>query len=307
MRLFTFNPNLPNPGRSSTWTVRQEAVSLANAGMSGLAGLMLRDGFSILPTAAILYTRNDDKITMAELAAEVTAGLDTRRAESGTVKPIINGTTIELFKRRLADIADRKAAGIALDGRRRCIAAIIAVGCGREDIDCQGIEATTEQAAEAAGIIPNGLHDMASRLDAWAKVQAATDALRANRLLSESELMALAKVKRGDGQLMHRAASAIVMHDLTPDYTARCPGKEEWASLLPDTKGKRPTPTASEAAAMLAAMQTSTREKAVSIQSVAKALQTVNEKATGNLREFGTILATGDGKAVSDWIAKHAN
>jgi hypothetical protein len=147
VRLFTVDPS-HNPGRSNAWTIQGEAVRLADAGASGLAGIILRDGFSILPGDQVAYTRNVDAITLADVCAAIIVGLDSRKSESGTVKPILNGTSLELFKRRLADIADKRAAGIVVDGRRRVIASIIAYGCGREDIDMQGSELTPEQADE---------------------------------------------------------------------------------------------------------------------------------------------------------------
>lgn len=283
MRLFTFDTS-HNPGRSSAWTVQAEAVRLANAGMSGLAGIMLRDGFSPIPADAVAYVRNDDKVTLAALCAEIVAGLDTRKSESGTVAPILNGTSLDLFKRRLADIADRKASGIVVDGRRRCIAAVMAYGCGREDMDVIGTELTTEQAAVAEFAIRTVLNrELAQRVDPWAKVEAGERLMQDRPSITEAEVLSVLSVKRGDGQLIHRAAGAIRKHGLTPDRAGRCPGKEEWKAIA-DEK------TAAGAAALLTKYQTETRSKALGLDVVKAALSVLPEGTVGDLRTLATAM-----------------
>lgn len=269
MRVFTFDTTI-NPGRSALWNVREEAARLADQGMNGLAGLILRDGYSILPAAAVLYVKNADKVTMAALCAEIIAGLDTRRSDKGAIKPIINGTTLELFKRRLADISDHRAAGIVLDGRRRTIASIVAYGCGRDDVEMQGVEASVDVVVQASGIKPNVLHEAANKLDPWAKIEAGEGMMALSPTLTEAEILAQTGVKRGDGQLIHRAASAIRKHGLTPDRAGRCPSKEEWKAILDCATGD-------EARAMLATLQTGTRAKALGLDVVIKALSVLPE------------------------------
>lgn len=284
MRLFTFDPSTVNPGRSQAWTVRDEAVALANAGTSGLAGIILRDGFSTLPGAAVLYVRNDDKHTLAALCAEIVAGLETRKSESGTVAQIINGTSLDLFKRRLADIADRKGAGVIVDGRRRTLASIIAYGCGREDVDMQGSELTPEQAMDAEmSFKSNYIVELAKRLDPWAKVEAGSRLLATRPSISEAETMAALGVKRGDGQLIHRAATAISKHRLTPDRSGRCPSKEEWKAIGDEA-------TAAGAAALLHKYQTETRAKALGLDVVKAALGVLPEGTMLDARALAVAM-----------------
>lgn len=280
MRLFTFDV-ASNPGRSASWSVQAEAVRLADAGTNGLAGIILRDGYSPIPTSAVLYVRNEDKATMASLCAEIIAGLSTRTSEAGTVAPVINGTPLDLFRRRLADLAERKASGIVVDGRRRCIASIIAYGCGREDLDMIGIELTTEQATmQEVAYRTNVERDLAARLDPWSKVEAGERVLADKPTTNETEMMSVLGAKRGDGQLIHRSASAIRKHGLTPNRKGRCPSKEEWKAILDEM-------TSEGAKALLARYQTDTRAKALGVDQVAKALSVLPE---------GTIL---DARALS--------
>jgi hypothetical protein len=297
-KFFTFDPT-HNPGRSSGWSVRVEAVRLADAGANGLAGLILRDGFSQMPAASVAYEANTDGMTLAPLCAEILAGLATRTSESGTVKPILNGTPLALFQRRLDDIAKLKGAGVVIDGRRRTVASIIAYGCGKDAVEMQGVKLDNPD-AEAAFII-NGLVAQAAKLDPWAKVEAGVRVLSGSPSMSEAELMKVLQVKRGDAQLIHRGASAMIMHGLRPDVSKRCPSKEEWTNLLPDPKGERATPTAAEAASTLVGLQTDTRAKALGVDQISKALSMLQEGTLLDARQLAN--ACKDRKAFDAFLA----
>lgn len=279
-RIFTFNPD-HNPGRSQAWSVRAEAIRLADQGASGLAGIILRDGFSPLPACAVAFTKNTDKVDLSALCAEILAGLASRTTESGSVKPILNGTPLELFRRRLADLATIRAAGIVVDGRRRTIATIMAYGVGLDAADMNGVE--VEEGAEMA-MRANIAQELAQRLDPWAKVEAGERVIAAAPSITEVEVLRLLGVKRGDGQLIHRAATAIRKHGLTPDRSGKCPSKEEWKQICDEL-------TREGAVALLAKYQTEVRAKALGVDMVIKALEAMPEDATGNLRALAVALA----------------
>jgi hypothetical protein len=293
MRLFTFDTS-HNLGRHEGWTVEAEAARLADQGMSGLCGVILRDGFSILPTDAILYTRNTESVTLSDVCARILAGLDSRKSESGTVKPIINGTSIELVRMRLAQISDRKGAGIVVDGRRRAIASIMAYALGREDMEMHGIELTPEQAAVPEIAFRTATaRDMAQKLDPWAKVEAGLRILADAPTTNEAEMMALLSVKRGDGQLIHRSATAIRKHGLSPDKSARCLNKEEWKQVADEL-------TREGAVALLASLQTTTRAKALGWDIVSGALAVMPEGTLVDARKLG---ACQDRKSLDAYLA----
>ena len=292
-RFYTFDATLSNPGRSAAWTVQGEAVRLADQGANGLAGSILRDGFAILPSCAVLYERNEVKLTLADLCAMIVEGLASRKNDKGIVPMILNGTPLDVFKNRLATIADRKASGLVLDGRRRAIASIMAYGCGCEDIEMQGIEATPEQATHARGIKPNILAALASKVDPWGKVEAAELMLAQSPTCKESEIMGETGVLRGDAQLMHRAASAIRKHGLVPDRSGRCLGKEEWKAVLECA-------TAGEAHAMLSSLQTSVRAKVMGWDVIKGALAVMPE---GTMIDARTLAGCEDRKALDTYLA----
>lgn len=282
--IYTFDPS-HNPGRAAGWSVREEVKRLADQGASGLAGLILRDGFSPFPTDAIAYVPNDSHETMAALCAEIIAGLGERTNENGSVKPAF-GVQVAVIKSSLDTIADRIADGIVVDGRRRMLATILAWAVGRQDVEPVGVELTEEQAAQTeAAFRINVNRELAQRLDPWAKVEAGERVLAEKPSTSETDLMSALGVKRGDGQLIHRAASAIRKHKLTPDRSKRCPGKEEWKTILDQER-------ADVAAAELAKLQSQTRDKALGVDQVAKALSVLPEGTTGDLRKLGEALAS---------------
>jgi hypothetical protein len=279
--LYTFSPDSLNPGRSAAWNVRAEVCRLADAGASGLAGMILAHGWSPLPGDRVLYTKGADGATLAPLIAEVIAALDGRRNDAGNVKTVCNGSTLAGIRARLEKLADRKCAGIVVDGRRRVLAWLIAYGCGL-DMEPEGEEVPAGSVCTA--FAANYNRELASRLDPWAKVEAGERTMADMPSMSESELMEALAVKRGDGQLIHRAASAIRKHALVPDRAARCPGKEDWKSILECATG-------AEAAAKLAEYQTGTRDKAIGLPQLIKALEVMPETAAANCRELGKACA----------------
>lgn len=292
MNLYTFDPS-HNPGRSAAWTVRGEAIALANAGASGLAGIILRDGFSDAPACAVPYVKNTERVTLAALCAEILVGLATRTTESGAVKPILNGTPIELFRRRMADLENVTAAGIVTDGRRRCIASIMAYGVGLDGIEMKGT--LDKRTGTESAFRDNIAQELAQRLDPWAKVEAGERTLTVSPLMSEADMMKALGVKRCDGQLIHRAATAIRKHGLVCDRTKRCPGKEEWATILAEL-------TREGADSLLRKAQTEVRAKALGSDQIIKALETLPESLTLNPRELAKACGSAD--ALTAYLVK---
>ena len=92
-------------------------------------------------------------------------------------------------------------------------------------------------------------------------------------------------VKRGDGQLIHRAATAIRRHKLTIDRTKRCPGKEEWKTILEAGNSV-------EAAEILEKMQTSVRDKALGVDQVRNALTNLPEGLMVDPRKLADAMAS---------------
>ena len=274
-----------NPGRSATWSVREEAARLASQGMSGLAGIMLRDGFSKLPADAVL-TVEGEKTTLAPLCAEILAGLDTRKSDKGAVAKVINGSDIATIKLRFATIADLSTSTYVVDGRRRLIAALLAFGCGRDtimdEIQIAKYKGTQE---DVDAFRSNYSRELAQKLDPWAKIEAGERTLADKPTTTEAELLALLGVKRGDGQLIHRAATAIRRHKLTIDRTKRCPGKEEWKTILEAGNSV-------EAAEILEKMQTSVRDKALGVDQVRNALTNLPEGLMVDPRKLADAMAS---------------
>lgn len=284
MRLFTFDPTIRNPGRSAAWTVRAEAIRQAQSG--SLAHTILRDGYGILPVHAVSYVRCDDGASLAPLCAEIVAGLESRKNEAGTVAPILNGTPIALFLRRMEDLKDMKPAGQIVDGCCRTVASIVAYGCGKDDVEMHGVKLTSEQAARVlVSLETNIALAYAQKLDPWAKIEGAEHMLAVTPTTTEAELLAATGCKRGDGQLMHRAATAIRKHGLSPDRAGRCPGKEEWKEIMEEK-------TAAGAQALLLKYQTDTRAKALGIDMVQKALGALPESVMLSGRMLGSALAS---------------
>lgn len=277
-----------NPGRSATWSVREEAARLANAGMSGLAGIMLRDGFSKLPADAVL-TVEGEKTTLASLCAEILAGLDSRKSDKGAVAKVINGSDIATIKLRFATIADLSTSTYVVDGRRRLIAALLAFGCGRDtimdEIQTAKYKGTQE---DVDAFRSNYSRELAQKLDPWAKVEAGERTLADKPTTTEAELLALLGVKRGDGQLIHRAATAIRRHKLAIDRSKRCPGKEEWKTILEAGNSV-------EAAEILEKMQTSVREKTLGVDQVRNALANLPEGTRVDARKLAEAIKSRDG------------
>lgn len=294
MRHFpAFDPTTNNPGRDSGWTLAAEVKRLADAGANGLAGIILRDGYSRLPADAVV-TEPSEVNHLPDLCAAIIVALDARKGEKGAVQKVLNGSTVEFIRTRFDSLCQESSSvGNVVDGRRRTLAALLAYGCGR-DLDVATVDA------------PAGVHDVAFRtnysrqlaqqVNPWAKVEAGERTLSDKPSMTEAEIMSALGVKRGDGQLIYRAASAINKHGLTPDRSLRCPGKEEWKGIL-DAE------TSTEAKALLAKVQTSVRAKSVGIDVVAEALSKLPEgtlldarklaKALDNREAFDAFLATG--------------
>lgn len=282
MSIPSFNLN-HNPGRATSWTVREEAARLANAGMSGLAGIMLRDGYSKLPADAILVTEGE-KTTLAPLCAEILVGLDTRKSEKGAVAKVLNGTDVATIKLRLATIQDLSTAVYVVDGRRRMIAALLAFACGRDGMLDEILTAKYKGADESVDAFrSNYSRELAQKLDPWAKVEAGERTLADKPTTSEAELLSVLGVKRGDGQLIHRAATAIRRHKLTIDRTKRCPGKEEWKTILECA-------TASEAQDTINSLQVTVRDKALGVDQVRNALANLPEGTRVDARALAKAI-----------------
>lgn len=283
----TFNPN-HNPGRAQSWTVREEAARLANQGMSGLAGIMLRDGFSKLPADAILVLEGA-KTTLAEVCAEVLAGLDTRKGDKGAVSKVINGTDIATIRLRFNTIQDLSTSTYVVDGRRRLIAALLAFGCGRDGmLDEIQTAKYKGESEDVDAFRSNYSRELAQKLDPWAKVEAGERTLADKPTTTEAELLSVLGVKRGDGQLIHRAATAIRRHKLAIDRSKRCPGKEEWKTILE-------AGNSIEAAEILEKMQTSVREKTLGVDQVRNALANLPEGTRVDARKLAEAIKSRDG------------
>lgn len=278
----TFNID-HNPGREASWTVRDEAARLANQGMSGLAGIILRDGFSKLPSDSVLVVEGE-KTTLSALCAEVIAGLDTRKSDKGVVSKVINGTDIATIKLRFAAIHDETTTTYVVDGRRRVIAALLAFGCGRDTALDEVVTIKYKGTVEGeVAFHANYNRELAAKLDPWAKVEAGERVLADKPTISEIELMSLLGVKRGDGQMIHRAATAIRRHKMVIDRNKRCPGKEEWKTILDAGNSV-------EAAEIIEKMQTNVREKTLGVDQVRNALNNLPEGAKVDARALAKAI-----------------
>lgn len=294
-----------NAGRPG-WTIATEAAALADAGSNGLAGVILAHGFS--PAKPVSVSRNAEGATLATLASEVLRGLDTRKAKDGTVRAVILATDaegkpvkVDLDRIRQAiasldpqDIRPDYAIPAGGDGRRRTVAyflaSVYAIALGRTIGPMATVECATDKGSDA--LAGNLLDSYRSALGPWQKVLATVDIIRARPSITEAELMAITGAKRGDGQLMHRAASAIIRHRLTVDPAQRCPGKEEWLTV-------RDAPTGEEAAAILARVIASTRPKAIGVDVWQRALANVPEGSTLDARKVAEAMATGTEEAMA--------
>ena len=168
-------------------------------------------------------------------------------------------------------------------------------GCGRDDIEMQGSELTPEQAMDGGlAFKANYSRELAQRLDPWAKVEAGERTLSDKPTMSEAEIMGALGVKRGDGQLIHRSATAVRKHNLTPDRAGRCPNKEEWKQISDEL-------TSEGAKALLASIQTTTRAKALGLDVVVTALSVMPEGTMLDARALA--VACQDRKALDAYLA----
>jgi hypothetical protein len=148
----------------------------------------------------------------------------------------------------------------------------------------------TDKASDA--LAGNLLDSYRSALGPWQKVLATVDIIKARPSITEAELMAVTGAKRGDAQLMHRAASAIIRHRLTVDASQRCPGKEEWTGI-------RDAADSSIAADMLAKAVASVRPKAIGVDVWQRALSNLPEGSTLDARKVAEAMATGTEEALA--------
>jgi hypothetical protein len=298
--------NLPtftgsNPGRSLNWTVQACAVRLADAGPNGLAGWILARGFSPLPQCLLTVSPNTDKETFAALCAAILEGLDTRRTEEGAVRavclrPGLDGkgrgpsAQVSALRTALASMADDVADYIIPswgDGRERTIATILAHAYDLATGGA-GIARVHVAVLESGNALEqNVMRDLANKLDPWAKVDGTMGILAERPTMQESELMRIVGFKRGDAQLAHRGAVAILRHRLIVDRTKRCPSKEEWKEIVD-------ADTCTGAQAKLDAYQGDARVKRLGIDVAIGALAGMPETATVHCRELATALASGD-------------
>lgn len=294
-----------NPGRDG-WTIADEVEALADAGSNGLAGAILAHGFA--PGKPATVASNVNGITLAPLAAGILAGLDARKAKDGSVRKLSLATDkdgkavsvdIDSIRAILADIdpqevAPEYAIPAGGDGRRRTVAyalaALYAAALSREVGPMATLPVATDKGVDA--LAGNLLDAYRSALGPWQKVAGAVNLMRERPTVGESEIMAITGAKRGDGQLMHRAASAIIRHRLAVDMTRRCPGKEEWPAI-------RDAATAEEAAALLSKAYDAVRPKAVGIDVWQRALANVPEGATLDARAVAKAMEAGTEEALA--------
>ncbi len=288
-----FDPTLANPGRDSAWNVAEEVVRLADAGSNGLAGVILRDGYSPLSADRVSVVPADQD-QLPALCAAILAALDSRKGDKGGVLKVINGSTVDFIRTRFDSLLQEShSVATVVDGRRRTLASLIAYGCGR-DLEVPTVEA--DAVAEVA-FRENYNRSLAQSLSPWAKVEAGERTIAEKPSITEAELMTALGVKRGDGQLIFRAASAIGKHGLTPNRKLRCPGKEEWKAILDSEKR-------ADAKAMLDKVQTSVRAKSIGIDVVTEALSKLPEGTILDARELSTAMA--DREAFDAYLVKVA-
>ena len=108
--------------------------------------------------------------------------------------------------------------------------------------------------------------------------------------------MAQIGCKRGDAQLMHRGASAIVKHGLPTDMSKRCLDKEEWVKVRDCTDRE-------SALALLDKMQSEKRAKAVGVNTWSAGLGMIPEDAIIRPRKLAAAMEAGTEEAYSAFMA----
>lgn len=294
-----------NPGRDG-WTIAGEVAALADAGSNSLAGIILAHGFS--PAKPVTVARNGEGITLSTLAACILVGLSDRKAKDGTVRKLTLATDkdgkgvsvdVDTIRAVLADIDPQEIAPeycipAGGDGRRRTVAyalaALYAATLKREIGPMYTLAVGTDKGSDA--LASNLLDSYRSALGPWQKVAGAVDLMRERPTVGESEIMSITGAKRGDGQLMHRAACAILRHRLTVDISKRCPGKEEWPAI-------RDAATAEEAAALLSKAYDAVRPKAIGVDVWQRALANVPEGSMLDARKVAEAMKAGTEEALA--------
>lgn len=294
-----------NAGRPG-WTIAAEALALAKAGSNGLAGIILAHGFS--PAKPVSVAKNTDGLSLAILASEVLRGLDQHKSKSGEPMALILASDAEgkpvkvtLDQIRAAiveadpqDIVPPMAIPAGGDGRRRTvayfIATVYALACKRTMGPMTTVMAGSDKASDA--LAGNLLDSYRSALGPWQKVLATVDVVKGRPSITEAEVQAVCGAKRGDAQLMHRAAVAIIKHGLAVDTAGRCPGKEEWPAI-------RDCATSEEAQALLATVVASVRPKAVGVDKWASALAMLPEGTTLDGRALAQAMEAGTEEALA--------
>lgn len=298
-----------NPGRPG-WTIEAEAASLADAGASGLAGSILRSGFS--PAEPVAVADNIDRVSLAGLFAAILAGLDSRKNKDGTSKLLILATDpegkavkVDLDKVRTTiagldpqDVRPDYAIPAGGDGRRRTVAyalaMVYAMATARTIGPMHVVACATDKGSDA---LAGNLRKAYSRaLGPWQKVIAAVEVLRERPTMTESDLMQATEAKRGDAQLMHRAASAIIRHRLTVDPAGRCPGKEEWIGI-------RDMADSDAAQDALAKAIASTRPKSVGVDAWQRALANLPSDVSIPARALATAMEVGTEEALAALVS----
>lgn len=294
-----------NAGRPG-WTIADEALALAKAGSNGLAGIILAHGFS--PAKPVSVASNTDRTSLAILAAAVLAGLANHKSKAGEPLPLVlahdaEGKPVKVAQDAVRsviadmepqDIVPANAIPAGGDGRRRTVAYFLALvyasALKRHIGPMHCVQAGSDKGSDA--LAGNLLDSYRSALGPWQKVLATVDVIKSRPGLSEAEVQAVCGAKRGDAQLMHRAAVAIIKHGLVVDTAGRCPGKEEWPVI-------RDCATAEEAQDKLAAIVAAVRPKAVGIDVWARALGMLPEGTAIDGRALATAMETGTEEAMA--------
>jgi hypothetical protein len=320
--MFTFPASVPaltghNPTREG-WTIAGAVATIANAGPSGLAGLIIAHGYD--PSRPIRSCENIGCHSMATMASAILAGLDSRKTDKGETKPLVLATDeegkgiaipVDAIRKLLSEAEPENYVPATMipahgGGNNRTAAYVLAclyVAALRRDPADIGPMASVDVGADgdlAAGLSDNMLDSFRLALTPWQKVQASLAILRETPSLAfgknaESRFIAKVGCKRGDGQTMHAGAVAILKHSLAVDMDKRALSAAEWREV-------RDLPTATEAAALVIKYQTETRAKAVGSPVWAEALGKLPESAVINPRTLAEAMAKGTEEAFNSFI-----
>lgn len=294
-----------NAGRPG-WSIAQEVTAQAKLGTASLAALILAHGFS--PAKPVSVASNGDKLSLATLATEVLRGLDAHKSKAGEplalilandaegkpVKVTLDALRAVIVDADPQDIVPDYTIPAGGDGRRRTVGYFLAwayaQACKRTVGPMAVVQAGSDKPSDA--LAGNLMDSYRSALGPWQKVLAAVEVVKARPSITEAEIQATCAAKRGDAQLMHRAAVSIIKHGLTVDTAGRCPGKEEWPAI-------RDCATAEEAQAKLAQVVASVRPKAVGVDKWASALGMLPEGTTLDGRALAVAMEAGTEEALA--------